>query len=87
MVLPEPSGPKTSTTRPRGMPPTPSAMSSASDPVGMVVIADVHRVLAESHDGALAVLLLDLLERDLQHLVAIHAILLLIPGPPRRRVE
>ncbi len=35
VVLPEPSGPKTSTTRPRGMPPTPSAMSSASDPVGI----------------------------------------------------
>src|SRR5262245_16475778 len=35
VVLPEPSGPNTSTTRPRGMPPTPSAMSSASEPVGM----------------------------------------------------
>src|SRR5436190_13893403 len=36
VVLPDPSGPKTSTTRPRGIPPTPSAMSSANDPVGMV---------------------------------------------------
>ena len=35
VVLPEPSGPKTSITRPRGIPPTPSAMSSASDPVGI----------------------------------------------------
>src|SRR5213593_4390474 len=36
VVLPEPSGPNTSITRPRGMPPTPSAMSSANDPVGIV---------------------------------------------------
>src|SRR5512132_3501116 len=35
VVLPEPSGPNTSTTRPRGMPPTPSAMSSASEPEGI----------------------------------------------------
>jgi hypothetical protein len=31
--LPDDSGPKISTTRPRGRPPIPSAMSSASDPV------------------------------------------------------
>ena len=36
VVLPELSGPKTSTTRPRGMPPTPSAMSRVSAPVGMI---------------------------------------------------
>src|SRR5262245_15286447 len=36
VVLPDPSGPKTSTTRPRGIPPTPSAISNASDPVGIV---------------------------------------------------
>ena len=82
MVLPEPSGPKTSTMRPRGMPPTPSAMSSASEPVGMVVIPTLGGVLAQLHDGAFAVLLLDLLERDLQHLVAVHAILLPIPAHP-----
>ena len=35
MVLPEDSGPKISTTRPRGIPPMPSAVSRASDPVGM----------------------------------------------------
>src|SRR6185312_13725192 len=36
VVLPEDSGPKTSVIRPRGMPPTPSARSSAIEPVGMV---------------------------------------------------
>ncbi len=35
VVLPEDSGPKISMTRPRGMPPTPSAMSSPSEPVGI----------------------------------------------------
>src|SRR3954447_12033246 len=34
VVLPEDSGPKTSTMRPRGRPPTPSARSSDSAPVG-----------------------------------------------------
>ena len=61
VVLPEPSGPNTSTIRPRGMPPTPSAMSSASDPVGMTVMPGSRRVLAQLHDRALAELLLDLL--------------------------
>src|SRR5438552_2661484 len=36
VVFPEDSGPKISTTRPRGSPPTPSAMSSPSEPDGMV---------------------------------------------------
>src|SRR5213079_2470986 len=36
VVLPEDSGPKISTTRPRGKPPTPSAMSSPSEPEEMV---------------------------------------------------
>src|SRR5262249_41293751 len=36
VVLPEDSGPKISTTRPRGSPPTPSAMSSPSEPDEMV---------------------------------------------------
>src|SRR5438105_5907782 len=35
VVLPEPSGPNTSTMRPRGIPPTPSAMSRDIDPVGI----------------------------------------------------
>ena len=38
VVLPEDSGPKTSTTRPRGKPPTPSAASNEIDPVGMTEI-------------------------------------------------
>src|SRR3982075_3470834 len=36
VVLPEDSGPYISTTRPRGRPPTPSAMSSPSEPEEMV---------------------------------------------------
>src|SRR4030081_2906661 len=36
VVLPEDSGPEISTTRPRGRPPTPSAMSSPSEPEEMV---------------------------------------------------
>src|SRR5438477_8765564 len=36
VVFPEDSGPKISTTRPRGRPPTPSAMSSPSEPDEMV---------------------------------------------------
>ena len=39
VVFPEDSGPKISTTRPRGMPPTPSAASTASEPVGMTAMA------------------------------------------------
>ena len=35
VVLPEDSGPKISMTRPRGMPPTPSAISRPSEPVGI----------------------------------------------------
>src|SRR3954467_1339100 len=35
VVLPEDSGPKISVIRPRGMPPTPSARSSAIEPVGI----------------------------------------------------
>src|SRR3972149_2004971 len=36
VVFPDDSGPKISVTRPRGTPPTPSARSSASDPVEIV---------------------------------------------------
>ena len=36
VVLPDDSGPKISVIRPRGMPPTPSARSSAIEPVGIV---------------------------------------------------
>src|ERR1700721_1718782 len=39
VVLPEDSGPYISITRPRGRPPTPSAMSSPSEPVGIVAIS------------------------------------------------
>src|SRR6185503_799772 len=39
VVLPEDSGPKISITRPRGSPPTPSAISSPSDPVEIAGIS------------------------------------------------
>src|SRR5438477_11631519 len=39
VVLPDDSGPKISVIRPRGTPPTPSARSSAIEPVGMTSIA------------------------------------------------
>src|SRR5271168_3034253 len=39
VVLPEDSGPYISITRPRGRPPTPSAISRPSDPVGTVSIS------------------------------------------------
>ena len=42
----------------------------------------VHGVLAQLHHGAFAVLLLDLLKRDLQHLLAVHAIPLPTPAHP-----
>jgi hypothetical protein len=38
VVLPEDSGPKISTTRPRGIPPTPRAASTAREPVGITAI-------------------------------------------------
>ncbi len=45
VVLPEASGPKISTTRPRGSPPMPSAMSSASEPVEIAPIETCGRSL------------------------------------------
>ena len=65
VVLPLDSGPKISTTRPRGMPWPPRAMSSERLPVGMPVIwRDV--VGAQGHDGPFAELLLDLGDGDFQ---------------------
>ena len=58
VVLPDDSGPKISVIRPRGMPPTPSARSSAIEPVGI----EVDRLplgRAELHDRAATELLLD----------------------------
>jgi hypothetical protein len=71
VVLPEPSGPKTSTTRDPADPEG-DIQSQRSRRDGLHL--DVHRVFAELHNGSAAVLLLDLLERDLQDLVAVHAI-------------
>ncbi len=67
VVLPDDSGPKISTTRPRGKPPMPSATSTASEPVGMNSIGlDLAR--AEAHDRALAELPLDLRQRPFDRL-------------------
>src|SRR5579864_9181235 len=41
VVLPEDSGPKTSTTRPRGKPPTPRAASNEIDPVGITAMGTI----------------------------------------------
>jgi len=41
VVLPEDSGPKISTTRPRGKPPTPSAASKEIAPVEMIAIGTI----------------------------------------------
>ena len=80
VVLPEPSGPKTSTI---------AAARDAADAERDVEReragrddrdAGPHRVLAELHDRALAELLLDLLQRDVEHLVAIHRLVLLLPS-------
>jgi hypothetical protein len=58
VVLPDDSGPKISVIRPRGMPPTPRARSSAMEPVGMAVdLLPLGR--AELHDRAATELLLD----------------------------
>ncbi|OQC35862.1 MAG: hypothetical protein BWX64_02286 [Acidobacteria bacterium ADurb.Bin051] len=43
VVLPDDSGPKTSTTRPRGKPPTPIAASTAIDPLGITSMASASR--------------------------------------------
>ena len=60
VVLPLDSGPKISSTRPRGTPTPPRAMSRLRLPVGMPSIGcDV--VAVELHDGAFAELLFDLL--------------------------
>ncbi len=45
VVLPDDSGPKISTTRPRGMPPIPKAISRAIDPVGITSIGVAVRSL------------------------------------------
>ena len=71
------SGPKISTMRPRGTPPTPSAMSSASPPVEMASIGR-GRLVAQAHDRALAELLLDLPERCGEGLVLLSLTVLLL---------
>ena len=86
VVLPEPSGPKTSTTRPRGMPPTPERDVERERSRGDHGEPGARRMVPQLHDGALAELLLDLLERDVEHLVAIHRSLLLTHGPPSGEV-
>ncbi len=58
-------------TRPRGRPPTPSARSSPSEPVEMISDVADERVRAELHDGALAELLFDLADGEIERAFAI----------------
>ena len=60
VVLPEDSGPKISTTRPRGKPPTPSAASNEIEPVEITEIGTMASFAPQLHDGAFAKLLFDL---------------------------
>ena len=64
VVLPEDSGPKISTTRPRGKPPTPSAASKEIAPVGITAMGTIF-LRAQPHDGAFAKLLFDLRKRQI----------------------
>ena len=80
VVLPDDSGPKISVIRPRGMPPTPSARSSAIEPVGITSIrlmidADPSFMIEPSPE-----LLLDRLDRRRGRLAALGL------GPVRRSV-
>ena len=59
VVLPDDSGPKTSITRPRGNPPTPSAASSEMEPLEITLTGSALRE-PKLHDRALAKLLLHL---------------------------
>ena len=70
--MPDDSGPKISTMRPRGSPPIPSARSSESEPVEIAPIDDL-RPVAHAHDRALAELPLDLAERDVERFLAISS--------------
>ena len=70
VVLPDDSGPKISLIRPRGMPPTPSARSSAMDPVGIESTA-CRSPGAELHDRAAAELLLDREDRGVDRAPAL----------------
>ena len=64
VVLPDDSGPKISTTRPRGTPPMPRAKSRLTDPVEMDGIDRDGVLLAQPHDRALAELFLDLADGE-----------------------
>ena len=74
--MPEDSGPKISTMRPRGRPPMPSARSSASEPVETAPTETCGRSLILMTDP-LAERPLDLSERRVECLLAIHLISLL----------
>ncbi len=75
VVLPDDSGPKISTTRPRGRPPTPRARSRASAPVGMVSMA-IDPFSPIFMTAPLTELLLDLAEGHVECLVSFHLDLL-----------
>ena len=71
VVLPDDSGPKISVIRPRGMPPTPSARSSAIEPVG-IEVDRLPLVRTELHDRAATELLLDRQDRGVDGLAALR---------------
>ena len=76
VVLPDDSGPKTSTTRPRGMPPTPSAASIEIDPVEITETGTTLR-RSQPEDGSFAELLFQLdqgLVNDLAAFTFFHAL-------------
>ena len=64
VVLPDDSGPKISTMRPRGTPPTPRAASTPIEPVEIALIGG-ELLRPQAHDRAFAELALDLRERGL----------------------
>ena len=78
VVFPDDSGPKISTTRPRGKPPTPRGGVHRQHPGRDR--RDINGGRAEPHDGAAAVLFFDLAEGDVQRAGALVAGLFLDGG-------
>ena len=69
VVFPEDSGPKISTTRPRGNPPTPKAASTEMEPLGITVTGSTLRDPSRS-TRAFSELLVHLAERGVNGALA-----------------
>ena len=83
VVLPEDSGPKISMTRPRGTPPIAERVVDA-DGAGRDGLDRLDRaLLAEPHDRALAELLLDLADGQLDRLHALAILAVFVTGVAR----